>query len=862
MRYTLEIQKLLLQTQNDSLHPREKANLLKEAIRIADENEDVEWATELRLDLIYELNLLSADAEEITVFSKILDDYENHKDVIKEDDLLWKYKWIWACTFDLPEIPMEQVKAIGEDYKTRILRNGYSLRSYYHRWSVECVWMRQYDKAKEYIDKMLNEKIDGQSCEACELNFMLDYYLETGQFDEAYSRAQPLINKQVTCYEANLRAYLKLSYYAQKAGKPEVAADMCARAEEALQGREKDEYLLLYLGLFIAYNIMTKPERGWEYAERCIGWSLRTNTLKKYRFSCDMVEALKYETRRIEDSEELYNITGWGTSYFGINDKGHVVVTPRKDGVSVDLKELVDELQLRDVASPMLVRFPDILDNRIEKMSSCFKQAAEEYGYKAQNFIIYPIKVNQMRPVVEEIISHGKKFNLGLEAGSKPELHAVIAVNTDSDSLIVCNGYKDESYIELALLAQKMGKRIYLVVEKMNELKLIAKMAKQLNVQPNIGIRIKLASSGSGKWEESGGDASKFGLTSSELLEALDFLESKGLKDCLKLIHFHIGSQVTKIRRIKTALREASQFYVQLHSMGFNVEFVDIGGGLGVDYDGTRSSNSEGSVNYSIQEYVNDSISTLVDVSDKNGIPHPNIITESGRALTAHHSVLIFEVLETATLPEWDDEEEIAPDAHELVQELYGIWDSLNQNKMLEAWHDAQQIREEALDLFSHGIVDLKTRAQIERLYWSITREINQIAAGLKSDGKIANFISTRNVAHYLPVHALKKTEPYYVAVFLVGAYQEILGDMHNLFGDTNAVHVSVNEKGYNIEQIIDGETVAEVLDYVQYNPKKLVRTLETWVTKSVKEGKISLEEGKEFLSNYRSGLYGYTYLE
>ena len=626
---------------------------------------------------------------------------------------------------------------------------------------------------------------------------------------------------------------------------------------------------------------------------------------------------------RIEDSEELYNITGWGTSYFSINDAGHVVVTPRRDGVTVDLKELVDELQLRDVASPMLLRFPDILDNRIEKMSSCFKQAAEEYGYKAENIIINPIKVNQMRPVVEEIISHGKKFNLGLEAGSKPELHAVIAVNTDSDSLIVCNGYKDESYIELALLAQKMGKRIFLVVEKMNELKLIAKMAKQLNVQPNIGIRIKLASSGSGKWEESGGDASKFGLTSSELLEALDFMESKGLKDCLKLIHFHIGSQVTKIRRIKTALREASQFYVQLHSMGFNVEFVDIGGGLGVDYDGTRSSNSEGSVNYSIQEYVNDSISTLVDVSDKNGIPHPNIITESGRALTAHHSVLIFEVLETATLPEWDDEEEIAPDAHELVQELYSIWDSLNQNKMLEAWHDAQQIREEALDLFSHGIVDLKTRAQIERLYWSITREINQIAGGLKhapdefrglsklladkyfcnfslfqslpdswaidqifpimpiqrldekpersatlqditcdSDGKIANFISTRNVAHYLPVHSLKKTEPYYLAVFLVGAYQEILGDMHNLFGDTNAVHVSVNEKGYNIEQIIDGETVAEVLDYVQYNPKKLVRTLETWVTKSVKEGKISLEEGKEFLSNYRSGLYGYTYLE
>ena len=626
---------------------------------------------------------------------------------------------------------------------------------------------------------------------------------------------------------------------------------------------------------------------------------------------------------RIEDSEELYNIAGWGVSYFSINDKGHVVVSPRRDGVEVDLKKLVDELQLRDVTAPMLIRFPDILDNRIEKISNCFEQAAKEYGYKAQNFCIYPIKVNQMRPVVEEIISHGKKFNLGLEAGSKPELHAVIAINTDSDSLIICNGYKDESYIELALLAQKMGKRIFLVVEKLNELRLIAKTAKRLNVRPNIGIRIKLASSGSGKWEESGGDASKFGLTSSELLEALDFIDKKDLKDCLKLIHFHIGSQVTKIRRIKTALREASQFYVQLHQLGFPVEFVDIGGGLGVDYDGTRSSNSESSVNYSIQEYVNDSISILVDVSDKNGIPHPNIITESGRSLTAHHSVLIFEVLETASLPEMDEEFEPSPDDHELVQELYQIWDTLNQPRMLEAWHDAQQIREETLDLFSHGIVDLKTRAQIECLFWSVCREINRIVSGMKhapdefrnldklladkyfcnfslfqslpdswaidqifpimpiqrldekpdrtatlqditcdSDGKIANFVTSRSISHDLPVHAIKSKESYYIGVFLVGAYQEILGDLHNLFGDTNAVHVTVDEKGYSIDQVIDGETVAEVLDYVQYNSKKLVRTLETWVTKSVKEGRISLEEGKEFLSNYRSGLYGYTYLE
>lgn len=297
MRYTLEIQKLLLQAQNENLHPREKANLLREAIRIADENEDVEWATELRLDLIYELNLISADAEEIAVFSRILDDYENHKDLIKEDDLLWKYKWIWSSTFDIPDVPMEQVKAVGEDYKTRILRNGYSLRTYYHRWSVEYTRMRQYDKAKEYIDKTLAEKVDDQSCDACELNFILDYYLETGQFDEAYSRAQPLITKQISCYEANLRAYLKLAYYAQKAGKPEIAADMCARAEEGLAGREKDEYMILYLGLFIAYCFMMKPERGWEYAERCIGWSLHTSTFKKYRFSCDMLEALKYESR-------------------------------------------------------------------------------------------------------------------------------------------------------------------------------------------------------------------------------------------------------------------------------------------------------------------------------------------------------------------------------------------------------------------------------------------------------------------------------------------------------------------------------------------------------------------------------------
>lgn len=625
----------------------------------------------------------------------------------------------------------------------------------------------------------------------------------------------------------------------------------------------------------------------------------------------------------IEDSKELYNINGWGVSYFGINEEGNVYVSPSKDQTCIDLKEVMNELALRDVTTPVLLRFPDILDNRIEQTASCFQKAKKEYDYKAENFIIYPIKVNQMQPVVEEIISHGRKFNLGLEAGSKPELHAVIAVQCQSDSLIICNGYKDQSYIELALLAQKMGKRIFIVIEKLNELEIIAKAAKKLNVKPNLGIRIKLASSGSGKWEESGGDASKFGLTSSELLEALRILDEKGLHNCLRLIHFHIGSQITKIRRIQTALREAAQFYINLHKMGYNVDFVDCGGGLGVDYDGTRSPSSESSVNYTIQEYVNDCVYTFVDAANKNNIEHPNIITESGRSLAAHHSVLVIDVLETASLPRMSEEFEPTETDHQLVKDLYEIWDNLNPRSILEDWHDAEQIREEALDLFAHGIVDLKTRAEIEGMYWSICREINTLTKQLKhvpeelrkmdklladkyfcnfslfqslpdswaidqlfpilpiqrlderptrnatlqditcdSDGKIANFVTNRHISHVLPVHQLKKTEQYYLGVFLVGAYQEILGDMHNLFGDTNAVHISVKDGRYHIDQIIDGETVEEVLDYVQYNPKKLVRQLEIWVAKSVKAGKISLEEGKEFLSNYRSGLYGYTYLE
>lgn len=626
---------------------------------------------------------------------------------------------------------------------------------------------------------------------------------------------------------------------------------------------------------------------------------------------------------RIEDSEELYNIKGWGVNYFGINEAGHVYVRPKKNNVQVDLQVLVEQLAARHVTAPLLVRFPDILDNRIEKTDECFRKAEHEYDYQAEHFIIFPIKVNQMRPVVEEIISHGKRYNLGLEAGSKPELHAVLATNMDSDSLIVCNGHKDQNFIELALLAQKMGKRVFLVVEKLPELEIIARTAEKLGVRPNIGIRIKLASSGAGKWSESGGDASKFGLNSTELLAALGKLEEMGMGDCLRLIHFHIGSQITKIRRISTALREAAQYYVQLRQMGYGVEFVDCGGGLGVDYDGTRSSNSESSVNYSIQEYVNDCVYAFADAANRNHIPHPNLITEGGRSLTAHHSVLIVDVLESVSVPQMPEDFQPAPDDHQLVHDLTEIWDKLSPRSMLEDWHDAEDIREEALNLFGHGIIDLKTRAQIESLYWALSHEVAELAHHQKhvpdelrkldkqmadkyfcnfslfqsmpdswaldqlfpimpiarldeqptrsaqlqditcdSDGRVAAYVNAGQQTAYLPLHPVAPDTHYYIGVFLVGAYQEILGNMHNLFGDTNAVHVSVTEDGYNVEQVIDGETIADVLEYVQYDPKKLVRRLEIWVSQAIKDGKITESEGKEFISNYRAGLYGYTYLE
>lgn len=627
---------------------------------------------------------------------------------------------------------------------------------------------------------------------------------------------------------------------------------------------------------------------------------------------------------RIDDSKELYNINGWGINYFGINEKGHATVSPLKEkGPCIDLVEIMQDLALRDIATPMLLRFPDILDNRIEKINGCFDKAIQEYGFKGKYYNVFPIKVNQQRAVLEEVVRHGKKFNIGLEAGSKPELHAVLANMDNPNSLIICNGYKDEDFIELALLAQKMGKRIFLVVEKLNELTLIMELSRRMNVRPNIGIRIKLASNGSGKWEESGGYQSKFGLNSSDLLEALDLVESAGFTDCVKLIHFHLGSQITNIRKIKAGLREVAQFYVQLFRLGVRLEFVDIGGGLGVDYDGSRSTNAS-SVNYSVQEYANDVIFTIADTCNKLDLPHPNMIAESGRALTAHHSILVFNVLETASQAFFtENQHEINPDAPELLRDLYNIYKGLTPKNLMESWHDAVQMNDDVLDRFNMGILDLGTRAMAERLFWSIVRKVDRLAKEMRhppyelnglsrllaekyfgnfslfqslpdswaidqifpvmpiqrlneeptvdttiqditcdSDGKIDLFVRGGEVTRTLPLHPLKHGEPYYLGVYLVGAYQEILGDLHNLFGDTNAVHIVCKDDTFHIEKIIDGESVADVLDYVNYSDKALVRTMENWVAGSVKEGKITPQEGKEFLNIYRSGLYGYTYLE
>lgn len=622
------------------------------------------------------------------------------------------------------------------------------------------------------------------------------------------------------------------------------------------------------------------------------------------------------------ENKELFNISGWGCDYFDINEKGRITVRPNEETEPADVLEIIEELVDQDLQAPILLRFPDILKDRIAKISDCFRTAKKEYGYEGENYIVYPIKVNQMEPVVKEMVAKGEEHNLGLEAGSKPELHAVLA-SAEEHSPIICNGYKDDAFIELALLATKMGRSVILVVEKLVELRQIIAISKKIGIRPNIGIRIKLYSSGSGKWESSGGDKSKFGLSSSELLEAIEILEAENLKDCFRLIHFHLGSQITKIRMIKIALREAAQFYLYLKKKDFKLDYFDVGGGLGVDYDGTKSMRY-GSINYSIQEYANDVVFNVADVCRKNNLEHPNIICESGRALTAHHTLLITEVLATVAKPLWQDGvDEVSDDDNELVHELYKIYKTLSKATALEAWNDVLQIREEAMDKFSLGLMNLESRAKTDKLYWTMIRKIwnlvqkfrhipeeiykarklltenyfcnfsvfqslpdswaigqifpvvpiqrldekTEVQAVIQdmtcdSDGKLDSFIGFDENEFSLPVHKLIAGQRYYLGVFLAGAYQEILGDLHNLFGDANTVHVSFDKNGPEISKIIEGETVSDVLGYMQYNSKKLVRKIESRVAAAVKSGRISPGEGKEFLSTYRAGLYGYTYLE
>jgi arginine decarboxylase len=618
---------------------------------------------------------------------------------------------------------------------------------------------------------------------------------------------------------------------------------------------------------------------------------------------------------------ELYNIGNWGLNYFDINEKGNLEVYPMKSrGIGIDLKDLVEEIQSRGISLPVLIRFSDILQSRVEKLQDCFHKAIQNYDYQGGYFGAYPIKVNQQRQVVEEIVKFGRDYNVGLEAGSKPELHAVLALLKNREAPIICNGYKDREFIKLALIGRKLGKKVFLVVEKLSELRPILEISKEMKVEPMIGIRIKLTSSGSGKWEASGGERSKFGLTAAETLEAVEILKKQRKTRYLQLIHFHLGSQITNIRRIKEGLREIGWFYAHLRKIGVPVRYVDVGGGLGVDYDGSRSSFAS-SVNYSIQEYANDVIYTLMEICKEENLPHPHIISESGRAMVAHHAMLAVNVL--GVTKRGGRAAKATADDSNVVRDFRYAYDHISNKNFQESYHDALQLKEDVYKLFSMGYLSLSQRAKAENLFWCICKKIWSIIQTRShvpeellslekyladryicnfsvfqslpdswaidhifpivplhrhkerpvqfgtleditcdSDGKVEQFIGLRDVRNALPLHPLTD-ESYYLGIFLVGAYQEILGDLHNLFGDTNAVHIALDGKGgYTFEQVIEGETVTEVLDYVQFNEKDLTVQMTDQVAESVKKKKISREEGEEYLRFYTRGLQGYTYFE
>ena len=640
----------------------------------------------------------------------------------------------------------------------------------------------------------------------------------------------------------------------------------------------------------------------------------------------DLMKAMKAWS--VQDSADVYNIRNWGKGYFGINNDGNVSVFPSKrEDQQIDLKKLVDELIMRGINLPVLVRFTDILKHRVGEIHEAFKTAITENNYGGSYSCVYPIKVNQQRHVVEEIVEFGKPFGFGLEAGSKPELLAVLALMNNGEAPIICNGFKDDEFIETVILAQKLGKRVIPVVEKFTELELIVKYAEKHGIRPQIGVRVKLATRGSGRWESSGGVRSKFGLFVAEVLRALDYLKERKMEGCLNLMHFHLGSQITNIRTVKTALNEAARIYAELVRAGAGMEYIDVGGGLGIDYDGSQT-NFESSINYSLQEYASDVVFRIKSVCDEAGVKHPNIISESGRAMVAYHSVLIFNVLGVSGfdafevpkgLPESKNGEEIP----QPVRDLFDSYREVTKKNFQEIYHDAIQQRDEALNLFNLGYLSLELRSLTEKLFWGVCGKILKILKEtdyvgddfesleaqlsdtyfcnfslfqsmpdswaikqlfpvmpihrLKeeptrrgvladitcdSDGKIDQFIDLRDVKKTLELHEYTGQE-YYIGAFLVGAYQEILGDLHNLLGDTNAVHVTVDENGEcAIEEVVRGDTVREVLSYVQFDSEKLVGKLRKQVEAAVREKKISLEEGTQLMKYYEEGMRGYTYLE
>jgi arginine decarboxylase len=622
------------------------------------------------------------------------------------------------------------------------------------------------------------------------------------------------------------------------------------------------------------------------------------------------------------EAADLYEVARWGNGYFSVGPNGHLLVHPDKDPTkSIDLKQLVDRLQVRGIDLPILLRFAEILQHRLGELHGVFTHAMRENGYRGDYCCVYPVKVNQQRQVVEEVLRFGKPYHFGLEAGSKPELLAVIAL-ADNDTPIICNGFKDAEFIETAMLAQKIGRTIIPVVERFSELNLILEYAEKLGVRPRIGMRVKLATRGSGRWQSSGGFRSKFGLTASELIKGLELLASRGMEDCLQLLHFHQGSQITNIRHIKGALNEASRIYTELVKRGAGLRYLDVGGGLGVDYDGSQT-NFESSVNYSLQEYANDVVSHVQNACDEAGVPHPTIISESGRAVVAYHSMLIFGVLGVSEQGGGGEVSEPTADAEQPLHDLWEAYQGINVRNLLESYHDAQQSLDTAMNLFSSGYLPLDQRSAVENLYWAICRRICKLTKTLEfvpeeleglqatlsdtyfcnfslfqsipdswaikqlfpvmpihrlnerptqaavlgdvtcdSDGKIDQFIDRRDVKRTLPLHTWQN-DPYYLGAFLIGAYQEILGDLHNLFGDTNAVHVSMDERGeVVVDAVIKGDTVREVLDYVEFDSNQLVQRLRDSIEQAVREGRICDSQAGRFLKFYEEGLGGYTYLE